>query len=106
MGRCDRTRVNNIPDERIARFVSGDGRVALNNCSYVRLADANSGAPLATFLDNDDGQWLTTTPEGFFAASAIGSALLGIVRGLEAFSVDQFYANMRLPDAYIAGLIN
>ena len=38
------------------------------------------------------------TPEGFFTASPDGHKLLSIVRGLEVFSIDQFYQVLYRPD--------
>jgi WD40 repeat protein/uncharacterized caspase-like protein len=43
-------------------------------------------------------EWLALTPEGFFDASAQGADRLSIVRGLEVFSIDQFYQRLYRPD--------
>jgi WD40 repeat protein/uncharacterized caspase-like protein len=43
-------------------------------------------------------EWLALTQEGFFDASAQGADRLSIVRGLEVFSIDQFYQRLYRPD--------
>ena len=64
----------------------------------VRVWTAASGQHLASLFGSHDGQWLAMTPEGFFAASPAGHRLLSIVRGLEVFSIDQFYQVLYRPD--------
>jgi WD40 repeat protein len=58
---------------------------------------SGDGELLATSLA-DGGQWMTITPEGFFDASESGAQMLTAVRGLEAFSIDQFYQVLYRPD--------
>lgn len=58
---------------------------------------SSSGEPLALSI-SVGGEWLTVTPEGFFDASDGGTELLSVVRGLEAFSIDQFYQSLYRPD--------
>ena len=53
---------------------------------------------LATYVVSRDSQWLAITPEGFFDASPDGAKTLSIVRGLDVFSIDQFYDNLHRPD--------
>ena len=38
------------------------------------------------------------TPEGFFDASPNGSRYLTVVRGLDVYSIDQFYDRLYRPD--------
>jgi hypothetical protein len=53
---------------------------------------------LATLIGVKPGEWLAITPEGFFAASLNGHELLAVVRGLDVFSIDQFYQILYRPD--------
>jgi WD40 repeat protein len=78
---------------------SRDGRTITSGSrdTTVRFWSAR-GDLLATHIDGDDGEWLTITPEGFFNASEKGASLLSVVRGLEAFSIDQFYQSLYRPD--------
>ena len=63
-----------------------------------RVWDAASGAQRARLIAFTDGEWLTITPEGFFDASERGANLLSVVRGLEAYAIDQFYQSLYRPD--------
>ena len=56
-----------------------------------------AGDQLTTSVASDD-EWLTITPEGFFDASENGAALLNVVRGLEVYSIEQFYQRLYRPD--------
>ena len=64
----------------------------------VRTWDAATGAQLAVHIGGHDGQWLTIAPRGYFVASGKGAEMLGIVRGLEAYLVTQFYDHLHRPD--------
>lgn len=72
--------------------------------STVRFWSIESGDPLATYVSGgktsepDTWEWLMITPEGFFAGSKNGHRLLNIVRGLEVYSVDQFFDALYDPD--------
>ena len=74
------------------RLFSGSGD------STVRIWNTATGQPLASLFASRSGEWLAITPEGFFDASAKGADMLSIVRGLEVFSIDQFYQVLYRPD--------
>lgn len=78
------------PNER--RVLSG------NLDGMVYISDLGTGQLLSTLLSGADGEWLTITPKGFFAASRKGTEALNIVRRLEAYSVMQFYDHLHRPD--------
>ena len=78
------------PDEK--RVISG------SYDTTARVWDAATGELLALLLTADEDEWLAITPEGFFDASAKGAELLTVVRGLEAFGIDQFYQALYRPD--------
>ncbi|MGB0084462.1 MAG: caspase family protein [Rhodomicrobiaceae bacterium] len=63
-----------------------------------RIWDLERGQELARMMAAADGEWLTMTPKGFFTASQRGGELLSIVRGLDAYSVHQFYDHLYRPD--------
>jgi WD40 repeat protein len=79
---------------------SSDGTRVLSGSSdtTVRIWDVETGALRATLLAAPSGEWLAITPEGFFNASAKGAEMLGVVRGLEVYSIDQFYQTLYRPD--------
>jgi WD40 repeat protein len=80
---------------------SRDGRTVLTASldGTTRMWDAASGAARASMIAFADGEWLTVTPEGFFDASSPKAAdNLNVVRGLEAYSIDQFRDALFRPD--------
>ncbi len=84
--------VSSVILSRDERIVSGgeDGTI--------KVWKRDTGALLATLMKDQRGAWLTLTPEGFFDASEKGAELLSVVRGLEAYSIDQFYQALYRPD--------
>ena len=78
------------PDGRTIASASKDGSI--------RLWTAG-GDTLATLVAGTVGESLTLTPEGFFDASSPKAAeAISIVRGLEAYSIDQLYNQLYRPD--------
>jgi WD40 repeat protein/uncharacterized caspase-like protein len=83
------------PDEK--RVISG------SDDTTARVWDAATGEVLAILLTRPatrtrSGEWLVITPEGFFDASARGAEMLTVARGLQVFSIDQFYQGLYRPD--------
>jgi WD40 repeat protein/uncharacterized caspase-like protein len=64
----------------------------------INIWDTQSGSLLLTMIAGVGGEWLAITPEGFFMGSGRGSNALSIVRGLDVWSVDQFYQALYRPD--------
>ena len=73
---------------------SPDGKRALLNGAVWNL---DTGERLLRILSSDK-EWLAITPEGYFAASANGASVLTAVRGLESWSIDQFFQSLYRPD--------
>jgi len=69
-----------------------------SNDGSLRIWDGRTAELLATVVSSSDGEWCALTPEGFFAASPNGAGLLSVVRGLEVYSIDQFYQQLYRPD--------
>jgi WD40 repeat protein len=63
-----------------------------------RVWDMTTGEQLALLITANDDEWLAITPEGFFDASPKGAEMLSVVRGLEVYSIDQFYQVLYRPD--------
>ncbi len=78
---------------------SKDGNLTLSeDMSMLSLWDVRNGQLLARTALFESGDWVTVTPEGFFESSENGAKLLNVVRGLEAYSIDQFRNALYRPD--------
>ena len=79
---------------------SPDGTRVLSGSqdTTVRLWNAATGELLTTSIAGRNQEWLTITPQGFFASSARGSKLLSITREVQAVSIDQIHQSLFSPD--------
>ena len=79
---------------------SPDGKTALSGSDdgTMRLWKLQSGEELAALIASRDGEYMTFTPSGFFAASPKAADMLAVVRGFESYSVLQFYEHLHRPD--------
>jgi len=82
------------PDERHLVSASHD-----STARVWKLEDGYSMALLSRGTD-----WIMFTPDGYFDASHYGGELVAMVRGLEAFSVDQFATRLNRPDLVLRRL--
>jgi WD40 repeat protein len=87
-------------DEVVALSFSPDGRriISASIDRIIRIWDADNGSTLGTTIVARNEEWITVTPEGFFNASANGAQMLNVVRGLEVYSINQFYQSLYRPD--------
>ena len=79
---------------------SPDGKQVLSGSAdlTIKIWNVETGEQLVSMLGQRDGEWIAALPIGFFSASPKGSPLLGVVRGLEAYDVDQMYQSLYSPD--------
>jgi len=87
---------------------SPDGN-RITSVSYdqtIKFWDASTGALLATTFNLKEGEeWLTYTPEGFFAGSEWATKnLVHIVDGMKTVGIDQMYDSLYRPDLVSAKL--
>ncbi len=81
-----------------AQFISSGRRIVSSANDGFKIWDTDTGELLVTYIISSDSTWLAITPEGFFDSSDNGAKTLSIVRGLEVFSIDQFYNRLHRPD--------
>jgi hypothetical protein len=80
-------------------FSSNGARVLSSDSGGTfRLWNAATGQPLASMVGGRDGQWLTITPAGFFAASRRDPDMLAIVRKFDVTTIDQLHQSLFNPD--------
>lgn len=58
----------------------------------------------AAFLASKDKDWLMFTRDGYFASSTNGSKIVAMVKGLEAYGIDQFALRYNRPDLILQRL--
>jgi WD40 repeat protein/uncharacterized caspase-like protein len=90
-------RGHTAPIDGVVLALSGQ-RIVSNGNDGLRIWDTATGALLVSYILTADGEWIAITPEGFFDASERGAEALSIVRGLELYSIDQFYDALHRPD--------
>ena len=86
---------------------SGDDRQIIS-ASYdgtIRYWDRETGKLIALTTSAQGGRWLTITDNGFFAASENAAGdMISVVRGLETYSVMQFYEPLARGDLVLERL--
>ena len=76
-----------------------------SNDNTIKFWDASTGELLATTFCLDGDEWLTYTPEGFFAGSEWATKnLVHIVDGMKTIGIDQMYDSLYRPDLVSAKL--
>jgi WD40 repeat protein len=97
-GQLLRTFEGHASTVRSVAFSPGEKRVISgSNDTTARVWDPATGEQLVLLLTAGD-EWLAITPEGFFDSSSKGAEMLTVVRGLEVYSIDQFYQALYRPD--------
>lgn len=78
---------------------SPDGRIAVvASLASTRLFDVSTGDELATFIGFEDGEWLVTTPNGYYNASEKGDQYLSLkVKGAD-YTIAQLRESFYRPD--------
>jgi WD40 repeat protein/uncharacterized caspase-like protein len=75
-------------------FTPDGKRALLDNV----LWDLETYQRITTWMSSSETDWLAITPEGYFAGTERGADILSVVRGLDVWSVDQFYQSLYRPD--------
>ena len=78
---------------------SPDGHlVVANSLSATRLYDVSTGDEVATMISFEDGEWLITTPNGYYNSSAKGDQYLDVSVGGKPYSISQLRESFYRPD--------
>ena len=78
--------------------------VTTSNDNTMRIWSAQTGKELITITGLGDGSTFLYTPDGYWDASPNGGRLVAMVKGLEAFGVDQFAIRNNRPDIILERL--
>lgn len=94
------------PDEKIifdmsparAAFSPNGKLVAITSAASVRLYNIASGEEVVAMIAFDDGEWLVTTPSGYYNASEKGDEYLSVSIAGQPFSIVQLRESFFRPD--------
>lgn len=79
--------------------------VAITSAASVRLYHLDSGEEAAALIAFDDGEWLVTTPSGYYNASEKGDEYLSVTVGGQAYSIAQLRESFFRPDLVKVALV-
>ncbi len=85
---------------------AGKKLVSVSEDGTLRVWDVASGDLLTTSVATPEGEWLTWTPEGYWDGSPASGELVAMVKGWEAWNIDQFAARNNRPDLMLEKLGN
>lgn len=95
------TMMNTAPSVKF----SPDGKTAVvASLASIRLFDVSTGDALATLISFDDGEWLITTPSGYYNSSEKGDQYLNVTVGGKPYSISQLRESFYRPDLVKAAL--
>ncbi|MCT4656645.1 MAG: caspase family protein [Cohaesibacter sp.] len=87
------------------KFLDRNALATASLDATIRVWNLGSGKEQVKFISFKDGSWISMTPEGFFNASSPEAAKnINVVRGLEVYSVNNFYDVLYRPDLVAAAL--
>lgn len=81
-----------------ASFSPSSKVVAVASAASVRLFEVATGEEIAAMIAFDDGEWLVTTPSGYYNASEKGDEYLNVVVGGKPYSTAQLRESFFRPD--------
>ncbi len=94
------------PDEKMmldmspahAAFSPSGKLVAISSAASVRLFNVASGDEVAAMIAFDDGEWLVTTPSGYYNSSEKGDQYLSVTVAGKPYSTSQLRESFYRPD--------
>jgi WD40 repeat protein len=85
---------------------SPDGRMVLvTSLAAARLYDVASGEEIASMIVFEDGEWLVTTPSGYYNASEKGDQYLSVAIEGKPHTISQFRESFFRPDLVKVALL-
>lgn len=79
--------------------------VAITSAASVRLYHLDTGEEAAAMIAFDDGEWLVTTPSGYYNASEKGDEYLSVTVGGQPYSISQLRESFFRPDLVKVALV-
>lgn len=94
------------PDEKLildvspahAAFSPNGKLIAISSAASLRLYNVASGDEAAAMIAFDDGEWLVTTPSGYYNSSEKGDEYLSVSVAGQPFSISQLRESFYRPD--------
>ena len=78
---------------------SPDGKTAVvASLASTRLYEVSTGDELATMISFEDGEWLVTTPNGYYNSSEKGDQYLSVTVGSKPYTISQLRESFYRPD--------
>lgn len=89
------TMLNTAPSVKF----SPDGKTAVvASLAAARIYDVATGDELATLISFEDGEWLVTTPDGYYNASEKGDQYLSVSVAGQPYTISQLRESFYRPD--------
>ncbi|MDD5249134.1 MAG: caspase family protein [Rhodocyclaceae bacterium] len=87
------------PSPYLLSFMANDKRIVAGaGDGSVRILAAADGEEIARMMRFDNNEWITMTPEGYFAASPEADRWVNVRMGDKVYGIDQFYDVFYRPD--------
>ena len=85
---------------------SADGKriITGGKDASARIWNVETGEEVATLIQFADGEWIITTPDGYYSASDKGDQYLGVTVGGTDYTIDQLRESFYRPDLVKAAL--
>jgi len=81
-----------------AKFSPDSKYVISAGDAATRIWDAATGKEVASMISFEDGEWIITTPNGYYTSSPKGDQYLGIAVGGKQYSTEQLRESFYRPD--------
>ncbi len=81
-----------------AKFLAGGNRIVSGGDASVRIWDVATGEEIATMIGFEDGEWIITTPNGYYNSSPKGDQYLKVAVGGKDYTIEQLRESFYRPD--------